>query len=110
MQMDECIDTLLFLQQSAEDQYMTKHLKIGFRHNLRYDAEMQLLARVYSKFACDLVEPEYDYSIATSTTYSYEINNIGEHVYDVQSVATPELYVVRELSRMIEQEHVQTCC
>lgn len=56
--MDECIDTLLFLQQSTEDQFRTKMNKIGFRHNNRYDAEMRSVARIYSPFACDSTEPE----------------------------------------------------
>ncbi|OWZ19768.1 hypothetical protein PHMEG_0005925 [Phytophthora megakarya] len=44
MPMNECVDHLLFLQQTAEDLYRIKSHKIRFRPNSRYDEELQLLA------------------------------------------------------------------
>ncbi|KAG2787554.1 hypothetical protein PC129_g18132 [Phytophthora cactorum] len=35
--MDECIDHLLLLQQSTEDQYTVKIKRVGFRLNQNYD-------------------------------------------------------------------------
>ncbi|ETL83042.1 hypothetical protein L917_16932 [Phytophthora nicotianae] len=56
MPMDECIESLLFLQQSAEDSYTYKRTRIGHRVNHNYDQEMQLLARIATRHACDLIE------------------------------------------------------
>ncbi|KAE9316944.1 hypothetical protein PR003_g18601 [Phytophthora rubi] len=56
MPMDECIETLLFLQQAAEDMYTVKTTRVGQRVNHQYDREMQLLARIATHHACNLVE------------------------------------------------------
>ncbi|GMF43218.1 unnamed protein product [Phytophthora fragariaefolia] len=44
--MDDCIDHLLFLQQSAKDQYNYKVKRVGFRYNHGYDKEMSMLAKL----------------------------------------------------------------
>ncbi|ETP00499.1 hypothetical protein F441_22098 [Phytophthora nicotianae CJ01A1] len=59
MAMDECIDHLLFLQQTAEDQYTAKVKRVGFRYSQNYDEEMSMLAKLATHHACNLVEEQY---------------------------------------------------
>ncbi|KAG3083760.1 hypothetical protein PI125_g19665 [Phytophthora idaei] len=54
--MDECIDHLLFLQQSTEEQYIAKIKRVGLRFNQNYDEEMSMLAKLATHHACKLVE------------------------------------------------------
>ncbi|KAG2820669.1 hypothetical protein PC112_g11689 [Phytophthora cactorum] len=71
MAMDECIDHLLFLQQSAEDRYTTKVKRVGCRYNRNYDNEMAMLAKLATHHACNLVEEQYRAS--------------GQETYDISS-------------------------
>ncbi|KAG4225350.1 hypothetical protein PC116_g26214 [Phytophthora cactorum] len=76
--MDEGIETLLFLQQAAEGKYKFKSKRVGIRVNFDYDGEMNLLARIATHHACDVVEEQYksstavEYGIEASTFPSYE--------------------------------------
>lgn len=63
--MDECIETLIFLQQAAEDKYTFKVTRVGHRVNNKYDQDMQLLARIAAHHACNLVEQQYKASQQT---------------------------------------------
>lgn len=95
MAMDKCISTLLFLQQSSADQYMTMLHKVSFRFNSRYDVEMQMLARISSQFACEAVESEYNFSIRVRDIYNQEPSPVGQHCYTLTSSSTGMLYAVR---------------
>ncbi|ETP14100.1 hypothetical protein F441_10946 [Phytophthora nicotianae CJ01A1] len=72
--MDECNDHLLFLEQIAEDKYRVKARRVGFRYNNNYDEELQMLARIATHHACDLVGGQYtaskqaDYTIESEKT------------------------------------------
>jgi hypothetical protein len=81
LEMDECIEQLWELQKIKEHAYRTRTRKIGHRQNRGYDGEMSLLAKIATKHACDLVEPQYKLStcnacIATarSTNSAMEIS------------------------------------
>ncbi|KAG2889234.1 hypothetical protein PC118_g19238 [Phytophthora cactorum] len=75
--MDKCIETLLFLQQAAGHKYEFKSKRVGIRVGFDYYDEMNLLARIVTHHACDLVEEQYkssttiEYEIETSTLLSY---------------------------------------
>lgn len=94
MPMDVCIDALLFVQQSAEDQYLAKVNKIGFRYNARYDAEMQMLARTCSQFAYDIVKQEYKSSLSNDTTYTFSRSESEPRLFTVVGLRTENLYAV----------------
>ncbi|ETM98404.1 hypothetical protein PPTG_24628 [Phytophthora nicotianae INRA-310] len=57
--MDVCIDHILFLQQSAEEQYTAKVKRVGFRYNQNYDEGMSMLAKLATHHACNLVGDQY---------------------------------------------------
>ncbi|ETP39613.1 hypothetical protein F442_12926 [Phytophthora nicotianae P10297] len=66
----ECIETLLFLQQSADDTYKFKTKRAGIRVNSKYDDEMKRLARIATHHACDLVEDQY--KVRSKVVYTVE--------------------------------------
>ncbi|KAG3054276.1 hypothetical protein PC122_g22086 [Phytophthora cactorum] len=91
--MDEGIETLLFLQQAAEGKYKFKSKRVGIRVNFDYDGEMNLLARIATHHACDVVEEQYksstavEYGIEASTFPSYEtlVNPETKQNYEASS-------------------------
>ncbi|ETN07702.1 hypothetical protein PPTG_13035 [Phytophthora nicotianae INRA-310] len=80
MPMDECNDHLLFLEQIAEDKYRVKARRVGFRYNNNYDEELQMLARIATHHACDLVGGQYtaskqaDYTIESEKNFANDIH------------------------------------
>ncbi|ETI53616.1 hypothetical protein L914_03316 [Phytophthora nicotianae] len=79
--MDVCIDHILFLQQSAEDQYTAKVKRVGFRYNQNYDEGMCMLAKLATHHAYNLVEEQYLVS--------------GEETYDTTTVEnTPAFFTL----------------
>ncbi|KAG3059126.1 hypothetical protein PI124_g23090 [Phytophthora idaei] len=60
MEMDACVDHLLFLQQSAEDKFVGKVERVGVRYNKSYGGKMTTLATFATHHACNLVEKQYN--------------------------------------------------
>ncbi|GMF48242.1 unnamed protein product [Phytophthora fragariaefolia] len=90
--MDECIDHLLFLQQSAEDQYNYKVKRVGFRYNHGYDKEMSMLAKLSTQHACNLVEEQYRVSVRE--TYEISRDDNGSILFTVSRLKSSAQYAV----------------
>ncbi|KAG2838026.1 hypothetical protein PC129_g5195 [Phytophthora cactorum] len=72
MALDECVDTLMFLQAVAEMEYSKKITDVG---QMRYDgadAELKKLAREISPYAYRLIEQQYWSSKDRKTHYEVE--------------------------------------
>lgn len=72
MALDECVDTLMFLQAVAEMEYGKKITDVG---QMRYDGadhELEQLAREVSPYAYRLVEEQYWASKDRKTSYGVE--------------------------------------
>ncbi|KAG6950205.1 hypothetical protein JG688_00014258 [Phytophthora aleatoria] len=72
MALDECVDTLMFLQTVAEMEYSKKIMDVG---QMRYDgadAELKKLAREVSPYAYRLIEQQYWSSKDRKTHYEVE--------------------------------------
>ncbi|RLN32094.1 hypothetical protein BBJ28_00016959 [Nothophytophthora sp. Chile5] len=89
MPLDECVDTLIFLQAVAEMEYSKKMTDVG---QVRYegaDEEQEKLARKVSSHAYRLVEKQY--WIANNRKTYYEIDEINSHMFAL-SRGTEEKY------------------
>ncbi|KAG3133596.1 hypothetical protein PI124_g19612 [Phytophthora idaei] len=90
--MDECIDHLLFLQQSTEEQYIAKIKRVGLRFNQNYDEEMSMLAKLATHHACKLVEEQYRVSGQETYETSNDVNEPG--LWSLSSAKTGGQYAV----------------
>jgi hypothetical protein len=83
MALDECVDTLMFLQAVAEMEYAKKITDVG---QMRYDGadeELSKLAREVSAYAYRLVEQQYLLSKDRKT--HYELNEIHSSLFELTS-------------------------
>ncbi|OWZ00319.1 hypothetical protein PHMEG_00028518 [Phytophthora megakarya] len=60
MELDECVETLVFLQATAELEYASQFNIIGSRYYHRADEMLLLLANLVSPYAFDLIQKESD--------------------------------------------------
>ncbi|ETM99227.1 hypothetical protein PPTG_24455 [Phytophthora nicotianae INRA-310] len=108
MAMDECIDHLLFLQQTAEDQYTAKVKRVGFRYSQNYDEEMSMLAKLATHHACNLVEEQY--LVSGRETYDTTPDeNTPEFFFTLASAKSGGQYAVN-LNTLAAALLTRPCC
>ncbi|KAE9068564.1 hypothetical protein PF007_g27641 [Phytophthora fragariae] len=83
MALDECVDTLMFLQAVAEMQYAKKITDVGQMRYNGADEELDKLAREVSAFAYRLVEQQYWLSKDRKT--HYELKEIHSSLFVLTS-------------------------
>lgn len=69
MALDECVDTLMFLQAVAEMEYAKKITDVGQMRYEGADEELKILARDVSPYAYRLIEQQYWMSKDRKTHY-----------------------------------------
>ncbi|OWZ17478.1 hypothetical protein PHMEG_0008582 [Phytophthora megakarya] len=79
MTLDECVDTLVFLQAAAEMEYAKKMTDVGQMRYEGADAELERLAREVSPHAYHLVEEQYRQAQDRKT--HYEIKEIHSSLF-----------------------------
>lgn len=70
MALDECVDTLQFLQSIAEMEYAKKMTDVGHMRYAGADAELTKLSKEVSQHAYELVEKQYRVANDRKTTYT----------------------------------------
>ncbi|RLN06604.1 hypothetical protein BBJ28_00002807 [Nothophytophthora sp. Chile5] len=88
MPLDECVDTLNFLQAVAEMEYSKKMTDVGQMRYEGADKELEELAREVSSHAYRLVEKQY--WIANDRKTYYEIDEINSHMFALSRGNTPD--------------------
>lgn len=83
MMLDECIDTLIFLQSIAEVEYEKKITDVGYMRYRCADSELQKLAREVSQHAYHLVEKQY--RVANDRKTQYTLRQLNEYVQELTS-------------------------
>ncbi|KAG3159631.1 hypothetical protein PC128_g14569 [Phytophthora cactorum] len=92
MPMDECIETLLILYQGAEDSYKVETTRVGHRVNHNFDKEMQMLARIATHHACNIVEEQY--TACQKSNYNVIASGLSSAFQPPKSKETQQNYAV----------------
>lgn len=108
MAMDECIDHLLFLQQSAEDEYGAKVKRVGYRYNHEYDDEMRILAKFATRHACDFVEQQYKLSCLVK--YRLSVDEVSPTYINLTNEDSGGTYAVQLEKNTCSCSFHQTLC
>ncbi|KAE9034208.1 hypothetical protein PR002_g8259 [Phytophthora rubi] len=79
MMLDECVETLMFLQSIAEMEYTKTITDIGCMRYNGADAELEKLAKEVSQHAYQLVEKQY--RVANDRKTQYNMRELQAHVF-----------------------------
>lgn len=88
MMLDECVDTLMFLQSIAELEYAKKMTDVGYMRYGGADAELEKLAKEVSQHAYQLVEKQY--RAANDRKTHYNIIELQDQVFQLSSAGDPD--------------------
>lgn len=92
MELDEFVETLIFLQSTAELEYASRFNVIGSRHYHGADEMLLRLAGLVSPHAFKLVRQEYD--LFKSGVLSYEGGWLQDNIVRMESHMTGREYTV----------------
>lgn len=81
MMLDECVDTLHFLQSIAELEYAKKMTDVGHMRYAGADAELHKLSKEVSQHAYELVEKQY--RVANDRKTKYSTQEIQPHMVEM---------------------------
>lgn len=92
MELDECVETLSFLQSTAELEYAARFHVIGSRHYHGADDTLLRLAALVSPFAFELIRKEYE--LFKGGTLAYKGRWLQEGMVQLLSSTSEREYVV----------------
>lgn len=90
MGVDECIETLLFLETAAEMEYASKFNVVGSRLYHDCDEQLSKVAAVVSPHAFQLIRNEYD--LLAQNVGAYAAREVQPSIFEVISAKTSSVY------------------
>ncbi|KAE9157338.1 hypothetical protein PF004_g32264, partial [Phytophthora fragariae] len=90
MGVDECIETLLFLETAAEMEYASKFNVVGSRLYHDCDEQLSKVAAVVSPHAFQLIRNEYD--LHAQNVGAYVAREVQTSIFEVVSSKTSSVY------------------
>lgn len=90
MGVDECVETMLFLESVAEMEYASKFNVVGTRKYHDSDEQLGKVASLVSNHAYELIKEEYD--LLRKDLLHYVVKPVHGSLFELKSERTAQVY------------------